>query len=140
MAAQEIQLIDWDTASRLISEVVREATEAGIRVCVAIVDASGVPIASYRMPGAFLHSIDIALDKAFTAVSFGASTRDIAGLLEAQPVRVRDGLLVRPRFIAIGGGTPLICGGKMLGALGVSGGTEDEDMNCIQLALEKVWV
>lgn len=140
MDDQGSQLIAWDAASTLISEVVSKAAEVGIRVCVAIVDTSGVSIVSFRMPGAFLHSLDIASDKAFTAASFGVATRDLADILEAQPARVKSGLLARPRFVAIGGGVVLVRNGTILGALGVSGGTEDEDMICVQSAIARFWM
>ena len=60
--AQEV--IDWDAAAAATTAAVRWAHEAGIRINVAVVDAGGNLAAFLRMPGAFLHSIDIAVDKA----------------------------------------------------------------------------
>ena len=66
-----MQSIDWRAAHVAVGAAVQAAQELGACVNVAVVDASGLLSAFLRMPGAPLHSVDIAIDKAFTAVSFG---------------------------------------------------------------------
>ena len=80
-----------------------------------------------RMPGAPLHSVDIAIDKAYTAVSFGLPTSRWTEVLQSHSPAVRDGLVQRPRFVAFGGGLPIVEDGKCIGAIGVSGGSEQQD-------------
>lgn len=119
--------IDWPAAQAAASAAVQAAAEQGLRVNVAVVDAAGVLAAFLRMPGAPLHSVEIAIDKAYTAASFGLATGRWAEVLQGHSTAVREGLLQRPRFVAFGGGVPLREGGQLIGAIGVSGATEAQD-------------
>ncbi len=103
------------------------AEHLGARVAIGLVDGGGNLAGFLRMPGTFLASGDLAIDKAWTAVSFGMPTRGFSEMLDATPRAVRDGLLRRPRVTEVPGGLPLVEDGTVLGALGVSGGSESED-------------
>jgi uncharacterized protein GlcG (DUF336 family) len=107
----------------------------GVCINVAVVDASGVLAAFLRMPGAPLHSVDIAIDKAYTAVSFGLATSQWQEALQQHSAAVRDGLVRRPRFVAFGGGLPLMETGQRIGGIGVSGGSEQQDEVCARAGL-----
>ena len=131
----EARLIGWPAASRAVQAAVQEAQRLGVRVNVAVVDASGLPAAFLRMPGAPLHSIDIATDKAYTAASFGLPTGQWSQALLAHSEAVRGGLVLRPRFVAFGGGLPIVEDGVRIGGIGVSGGSEEEDTQCAQAGL-----
>lgn len=122
---------------RMLGAARSRAEALGIRVAIALVDGAGNLAGFLRMPGAFLSSSDLAIDKAYTAASFAMSTRDFGGLLEQAPPAVRDGLLRRPRLTAVPGGLSLLIEGRAAGAIGVSGGTdvEDEDVAASALAL-----
>jgi uncharacterized protein GlcG (DUF336 family) len=89
-----------------------------------------------RMPGAPLHSVDIAIDKAYTAVSFGLPTHQWTDVLQSHSVAVQQGLVLRPRFVAFGGGLPIVEGTERIGAIGVSGGSEAQDQAIAQAALD----
>lgn len=106
---------------------VRAAEAARVAVNIAIVDAGGNLAAFVRMPGAFLASIDIAIDKAWTASSFGMATGDFGRMLEGDAPMVRDGLLRRPRITAFPGGQPVRRNGRLLGGIGVSGASAEQD-------------
>lgn len=106
-------------------------------VNIAIVDASGLLAGFVRQPGAALHSIDIAIDKAYTAAGFGLPTGQWHEALRQHSDAVRDGLLRRPRFVAFGGGLPLMWEGQRIGGIGVSGGSEQQD-ELIALAGQQV--
>ena len=67
-------VIDWPAAHAAAGAAVQAAQAMGVRANVALVDASGVLAAFLRMPGAPLHSVEIAIDKAYTAASFGLAT------------------------------------------------------------------
>jgi len=111
------------------------AQAMGARVNVAVVDASGVLASFLRMPGAPLHSVEIAIDKAYTAVSFGLPTHQWADALQGHSAAVRDGIVLRPRFVAFGGGLPIVESGQRIGAIGVSGGSEEQDQAIAQAGL-----
>lgn len=118
------------TAARLQSAVgasVRAAEHLGVAVNVAIVDAGGNLAAFLRMPGAFQASIDIAIDKAWTANSFGMATGELGQMLEGESPMVRDGLLRRPRVTAFPGGQPIRQDRTLLGGIGVSGASAGQD-------------
>lgn len=103
------------------------AEQLGLKVCVAVVDRAGNLAAFLRMPGAFLISSDLAIDKAWSSASFGLTTREIDAVLAQETEAVRSGLLRRPRLTVVPGGVPLLSEGRMIGAIGVSGGSADQD-------------
>ena len=118
------------TASALQSAVsasVCAAEAEGVAVYIAVVDAGGNLAAFLRMPGAFQAPIDIAIDKAWTANSFGMATGDFAQMLEGEQPMVRDGLLRRPRVAAFPGGHPVCMMGRLAGGIGVSGASAAQD-------------
>jgi len=87
------------------------------------------------MPGAFLHSIDIAIDKAYTAAGFGVPTDAWTDALAGHSPAVRQGLPLRPRMVCFGGGLPMRHEGRLIGGIGVSGGSEHEDQTCARAGL-----
>ncbi|AFQ51789.1 GlcG/HbpS family heme-binding protein [Burkholderia cepacia] len=131
----DLRTIDWPAASRAAQAAAGAAERLGVRVNVAVVDAAGLLAAFVRMPGAPLHSIDIAIDKAYTAASFGLPTGAWHDALASHSDAVRQGLVLRPRFVAFGGGLPIVDGGALIGAIGVSGGSEAQDEQCAHAGL-----
>lgn len=121
------------TAIALQAAVAHAAT-LGIRINVAVTDAGGVLAGFLRMPGAFLHSVDIAIDKAYTAASFGFPTAQWMSIL-AQDEGLRIGLAERPRLVVFGGGLPIREGGVLIGGIGVSGGSAEQDELCARAGL-----
>jgi len=91
-----------------------------------------------RMPDAPLHSIDIAIDKAYTAASFGLATSRWTEVLAEHSAAVRQGLVQRPRFVAFGGGLPIVDNGELTGAVGVSGGSEAQDEEIAKAGLAAI--
>lgn len=124
-----------DAARRIAEAALAHAHELGIAVCVAVVDRSGLPLAFLRMPASPLHSIDIAADKAYTAVSFGRPTADWEARLSGRPEMLRHGLVARERFAGFGGGLPVEAEGVRVGRVGVSGGSEAQDEACCRAGL-----
>lgn len=135
-AAQDV--VHWEAAAAAAAAAVRRAEETGIRINVAVVDAGGNLAAFLRMPGAFLHSIDIAIDKAYTAAGFGLPTSVWTEALATHSPAVREGLPLRPRMVCFGGGLPLKHEGRVIGGIGVSGGSELEDESCARAGLSAI--
>ncbi|RQR33060.1 heme-binding protein [Burkholderia sp. Bp9143] len=132
----DVRTIDWPAASRAAQAAAEAAERLGVRVNVAVVDAAGLLAAFVRMPGAPLHSIDIAIDKAYTAASFGLPTGAWHDALASHSDAVRQGLVLRPRFVAFGGGLPIVDDGALIGGIGVSGGSETQDEQCAHAGLD----
>lgn len=130
-----MRTMDWHAALLAVGAAVQTAQDMGVRVNVAVVDASGVLAAFLRMPGAPLHSVDIAIDKAYTAASFGLATSQWSAALQQHSSAVREGIVLRPRFVAFGGGLPVMENGQRIGGIGVSGGSEQEDEACARAGL-----
>jgi uncharacterized protein GlcG (DUF336 family) len=124
--ASEQNVVHWEAAATAVTAAVRWAEEAGTKVNVAVVDSGGNLAAFLRMPGAFLHSIEIAIDKAYTAAGFGLPTGAWSEALMAHSPAVRAGIPMRPRMVCFGGGLPLRHEDRLIGAIGVSGGYEEQ--------------
>lgn len=129
------RLITAEAASAACRAAVAHAEARGIRINVAVTDSSGTLAAFLRMPGAFLHSIDIAIDKAYTAASFGFPTSKWREALAGDEL-LRMGLNQRPRLVIFGGGLPIVEDGQRIGGIGVSGGSADEDEACAEAGLK----
>ena len=89
-ASQDV--VHWEAAAAAVAAAVRHAEKAKIKINVAVVDSGGNLAAFLRMPGGFLHSIDIAIDKAYTAAGFGIPTSAWSGALKSHSAAVQDGL------------------------------------------------
>lgn len=133
--AEPMNTIGWEAANAAVLAGVRQAAALGIAVNIAVVDRSGLTVAFLRMPGAPLHSIDIAVDKAYTAASFGLPTDRWDEVLAQHSPAVARGLPLRPRFVMFGGGLPIAVAGDRVGGVGVSGGSEEQDGQCARAAL-----
>jgi uncharacterized protein GlcG (DUF336 family) len=131
-------VIGWEAGAAAVRAAVAYAESLGIRINVAVVDSGGNLAAFLRMPGAFLHSIDIAIDKAYTAASFGLPTSQWHAALQQHSDAVREGIVRRPRFVAFGGGLPITENGQRIGGIGVSGGSEEQDEACAQAGLSAI--
>ena len=125
--SQVQRVIDGAAALKAAGAALEAASALGVPVNIALVDAAGVLAAFVRMPGAPLHSVDIAIDKAYTAASFGLPTSQWHAALAGHSAAVREGIVLRPRFVAFGGGLPVVEGGVRIGGMGVSGGSEAQD-------------
>ncbi len=112
-------------ATRLIEEVEKCAAAMGKQAVIAVCNSEGNPIAVHVMDGAFLVSYDVAVKKAYTAVSVKMPTKDLYELV--QPGQTFYGLQNVDKMVCFGGGVPLKIGDTIVGGLGISGGTGEED-------------
>jgi uncharacterized protein GlcG (DUF336 family) len=129
--------ISAELAQRMVDEAVAKATELGVAENVAILDDGGNLKAFRRMDGAPILSIEIAQNKAYTAL-FGISTQDFFDSFQGDP-SLLAGLPTLPRVAAYGGGFPIQVDGDIVGAIGVSGApTVLNDEDCARAALALV--
>ena len=127
-------VISAEASAVALQAAVSRAMELGVRINVAVADSGGNLAGFLRMPGAFLQSIDIAIDKAYTAAGFGFATSQWAGILQGDEA-LRLGMPVRPRNVVFGGGLPMREGGVLIGGIGVSGGSAEQDEECARAGL-----
>lgn len=120
--------ITLEQAQKVVAAAAKKADDIGVPQNIAIVDAGNNLTAFVRQDGAWLGSIDIAQNKAYTARAFDMPTADLAE--EAQPGGSLYGIEAsnQGRLIVFGGGIPIKDGDEVVGAIGVSGGTVDQDV------------
>lgn len=116
---------------------IEKAEELNISINVSVVDNKGIEMAFIRMNDSFIHSINIAKDKAYTSASFGFPTEQWTSIFKSMP-HLEQGFSNRDRLIPFGGGLPIFENGVKVGAIGVSGGTEEEDIICAQYGIKKI--
>ena len=119
--------INLNQARQLIDAVMKKADEMGVKAVCAVANSAGRPVAVECMDGAYIASYDVALNKSFTVTALKMSTIDLKPL--AQPGASLYGLQFtnEGKIVVFGGGDPLYFGGRIVGGLGVSGGTEEQD-------------
>ena len=120
----------------ILTSALAKATEIGVPSVVSILDASGVQQAFFHQRNALYLSYELAPLKAFSALAFRAPTADVAanfGQLD-DPTLVPS-LLAVPKVTLVGGGIPITVGDEIIGAIGVSGGTVEQDIEVAQAGI-----
>lgn len=115
-------------AQRALTAALAEAERLAVDVCIAAADSAGHLLAFVRMDRAPLLCVQLAQDKAFSVASFGGlPTGEWWRLLESEPALLR-GIAKTDRLAVFGGGVPLVAAGRTVGAIGVSGGSGEQDV------------
>ena len=122
------------TAQRIIAAAELKAIEMGRPMCIAVVDGDGTLKAFTRMDGAALLSVQIAQDKAYTAISWGMATNEWYDFVKDDPPLLH-GIIKTDRLIVFGGGYPIKTDAGIIGGIGVSGGHYTHDMEVAQAGL-----
>ena len=119
--------VSLDDAQRVIAAGQAKASEIESPSNIAVVDAGGNLVAHVRMDGAWIGSIDISINKAFTARALDISTKDLGA--NAGPGEQFFGIHASNggRIMIFAGGVPLRLDGQVVGAVGVSGGSGEQD-------------
>ena len=132
LVSEKLSSIDMDNnlslekARKIIRAGERKAKEMNIAAVFAVVNPEGNLIIEERMDNAILVSVEVAYKKAYTAAALKLNTEDLTALV--QPGAMFYGLQSDPKYIVFGGGMLLKVDGKIVGAVGVSGGSAQEDM------------
>jgi len=128
--------ITLEAAERIIKAAEAKAQEMGKPMCIAICDEDGTLKAFRRMDGAPLLSVQIAQDKAYTAISFGGmATHEWYEFIKNDPPLL-NGIVKTDRLIVFGGGYAIKNDAGIIGGIGVSGGHYTDDMQVAQAGLE----
>ena len=128
------QSITASMAQKMVAAAVAKAEELGVGQVVAILDESGLLKAFCRMEGTPLVSIEASQNKAYTAL-LGMPSQDFFDSIKDDPALVA-GVPHLPRIVTFGGGLPIRSGDAVVGAIGVSGGTVEQDIACAQAGLD----
>ncbi|MCC3375422.1 heme-binding protein [Cohnella sp. REN36] len=128
--------LDLETAKRLLAAAENKARQMNLASDIAIVDAGANLIAFHRMDGARIAGIGIAQDKAWTSVAMQMPTANLTQA--AQPNGPSFGINTthQGRLVILGGGIPLVRDGRIVGGVGVSGGTSAQDVEVANAAVQ----
>lgn len=126
--------ISLEAAQALLAEARRACAARGFDATVAITDAGGHLRAFERADSAPFLTVDVAIDKAWTAASFGMATQQWNQYM-AEPAVAP--LANHPRLMPVGGGMPIFHEGRLIGGIGISGGTSVQDHEAAQEALRQ---
>ena len=140
LISQKLSSIDADSdlslekARKIVRVGEKKAKEMNLSAVFTVVNSEGNLIIEERMDNAILVSIDVAYKKAYTAAALKLNTEDLTALV--QPGAMFYGLQSDPKYIVFGGGMLLKVNGKIVGAVGVSGGTAQEDIEIAKACVE----
>ena len=120
-------VLTLEDAKRVIAAAEEKAEEIGQPMDIAVVDAGGNLKAHVRMDGAFIGSINISINKAYTAIAFQMETRDLVSLTQSGQPLFGLSDAAGGRIVIFAGGIPLRRDGEIVGAIGVITGTVEQD-------------
>lgn len=125
-------------AVKLIEGIEAEAARMGVNAVIAVANRGGRPVAVHCMDDSYIASYDIALNKAYTCAALKMPTTQLKKL--SQPGGELYGIqhTNEGKIVVFGGGVPIRCGGKVIGGLGVSGGSEAQDTALAEYG-ERFW-
>ena len=131
-----IQRLSLADARIILAGASARAEEIGVPMCIAVTDESGQLIAFERMDGGKVTSTIIAQDKAYTAAGAKRTTESYGDV--SQPGKPAYGInsAIGGRLMVVGGGIPVVVGGQVVGAVGVSSGTPAQDSDCAQAGID----
>jgi uncharacterized protein GlcG (DUF336 family) len=133
--ARSVVSLDLADARRIIDAGERKAIEIGIPYNIAVADAGGILVAHVRMDCAWQGSVDIAINKAWTARAFDASTEDLSHLTQSGQQGFGLNTTNDSRVVIFGGGIPVRRDGRVIGAVGASGGSVEQDIAVAEAAV-----
>jgi uncharacterized protein GlcG (DUF336 family) len=129
-------MVTLEDARRVIAAAEKKAAEIGQPMNIAVADVGGNLVAHVRMDGAWLGSVDISINKAWTSRAFDIATRDLAEHSQSGGQFFGINASNDGKVMIFAGGIPLRQGGKVVGAIGVSGGSGDQDHQVAEAGAE----
>ena len=131
-----INRLSLSDAKHLIDGAKNEARDIGVPMCIAIADESGNLIAFDRMDGGKVTSITIAQDKAFTAAAARKATHEYNTVCVPGNLAFGIHTALGGRLCVVGGGFPVTVDGEVVGGIGLSSGTPQQDIQCAQAGID----
>lgn len=125
--AGDLQNMTLDMAKAIIKAAEAKAVEIGVPMVISVADKAGYLLALHRMDGAIFASIEISINKAFTSAAFKMPTSALKPLANPEGELYGINSQSSGRYVTFGGGFPIFCGDEVIGAIGVSGGSVEED-------------
>ena len=130
----EKKTVSLALAKKMAAAAEAEATKNNWSMVITVVDDGGNTVYLGRMDGAQLGSIDVAQGKAHTALAFRRPSKAFQDLVDQN----QPHLTTLPHVTAVQGGLPIMLDGKVVGAIGVSGGSSAQDEQCAQAGINAI--
>jgi ATP:cob(I)alamin adenosyltransferase len=128
--------LDFKSVHGLLKDAMQEAMQINVPVVIAIVDEHGNLINTYRMPNALLVSVGLAPKKAYTAVAMKTATHELKQSVSPEGELFQIETALNGDIVTFGGGYPLYKNGRIVGGIGISGGSVAQDMQIAEAALK----
>jgi uncharacterized protein GlcG (DUF336 family) len=132
---RQISSLSLAEARSIIAAGEKKATELGVPYNLAVVDAGGSLLAHVRMDGAWIGSIDISIHKAWTSRAFDMTTENLSTMAQSGKPLFGIQNTNHEKVVIFGGGAPVKVGDTVIGAVGASGGTVDQDVKVVEAAV-----
>ena len=130
-----VKRLSIEDAEVILAGATTKANEIGVPMCIAVTDDSGNLIAFKRMNGGKAHSVQVSIDKAFTAGSARKATHEYNAVNTPGSLAFGIHTECSGRLSSVGGGIPVMIDGDCVGGIGVSSGTPQQDMDVAEAAL-----
>ncbi|WP_232699279.1 GlcG/HbpS family heme-binding protein [Brevibacillus daliensis] len=127
-----------EAAQIMMDGACQKAKDLGITINVAITDQGANLLAFARMDDAPLLSSEIAQNKAYTAASFGLPTHEWYPMIQSEPALLH-GIVHTNRLVVFGGGIPVVHENHLIGGIGVSGGSAEQDVTCAEAGVHALY-
>ena len=130
--------LSLSAAQRVADAAIAAAMSENVAACIAICDPSGTAIITVRMDGAPRLSAEVALNKAYSVAAFNGMPTDKWWPLLADDPALVHGFTHTDRLVVFAGGVPVLVDGEVVGAVGVSGGSSEQDRQIAQAGADAV--
>lgn len=134
------QNITFTMARNIANYAIQKAIDMKVNIVFSVVDSAGNLVLFNRMDNSLMASIDVSINKAYTANAFKMSTKKLAELIKPNMELYSVENTQNGRVVALSGGYPYVVNGNIIGGIGVSGGSLIEDDTIAKYALQKVGV
>lgn len=128
----------YDLAFDIVNRAIEKAQQLKVPVVITLVDAAAHVILTYRMEDSLLVSYDMAYRKAYTAVGMKMQSKDLASLTKPDQWLFQLETMSEGQIVSLAGGIPIYSKGRIIGAIGISGGNAIEDQTIAEYAIEKI--
>ncbi|HFI0470223.1 TPA: heme-binding protein [Streptococcus suis] len=128
----------YDRAFDIVHRAREKAQELNVPVVITLVDAAAQVILTNRMEDALLVSYDMAYRKAYTAVGMKMQSKDLAAMTKPDQWLFQLETMSEGQIVSLAGGIPIYSNGRIIGAIGISGGNAIEDQTIAEYAIEEI--
>ncbi|WP_394154256.1 cob(I)yrinic acid a,c-diamide adenosyltransferase [Vibrio maritimus] len=130
--------LSFSEVHRILQQALQSAEQHSIPIVISIVDEHGHLITTYRMPDALLVSTDLAPKKAYTAVALKCATEKLSALVQPGADLYQLDTQCDGKIVTFGGGVPIYKNNRIVGAVGISGGSVEQDINIALASIESI--